>query len=325
MPPTAISASPLPGRAAVAASATGASAPARSAADARHGLLFLPPRALPAAFILLWSTGYISGKTALGHAGPWTMSCIRFACVALVLLGVALAMRAPWPRERRQWLHLTVVGLLVQGVQFPALYSGLKLGVSAGVSALIVGLMPIVTAVLAGIFLGERSTARQWIGLVAGLFGVALVVSNRIGTEGSALAYGCCVLALLALASGTLYQKRFCAHMDLRSGACIQFAVAALATLAPAIAVEGFAIDAVPTFFAAMGWMVVVNSIIGTSLLFIMIRQGSAAKVSSLFYLVPGVAALFSYLAFGETLTPLSFAGFAVTAGAVWLCTRART
>jgi len=285
---------------------------------------FTTPRALPAVFILLWSTGYISGKSVLGHAAPFTICFVRFACVALILGTAAVASGARWPRGREA-LHLAVTGLLAQAVQFNALYYGLTLGVSVGVAALIMGLMPIATTVLAAPLLGERTTPRQWVGLVAGLGGVALVVANKMNT-GSAPwpAYSAIVIALAGLSLGTLYQKRFCARMDLRSGACVQYIAAAIASLPFALGVEDFRADWSIGMASALGWLVLVNSVLGATMLSMLIRAGSAAKVASLFYLVPGVAAVMGLVAFGERLTPVAIVGFAVTTAAVWVCTRVR-
>jgi len=143
-----------------------------------------PLLALPMLFILMWSSGYVVGKLALPFAGPFTLLVLRFGLAALVLLLVALFTRAPWPRQRAQYVHLVVVGLLVQALQFGGLYTGLKLGVSAGVSALIIGAMPLCTAFGAGAFLQERVGVRQWMGLIAGVAGVLLAVLDRPDTAG---------------------------------------------------------------------------------------------------------------------------------------------
>lgn len=281
--------------------------------------------ALPLLFITMWSSGYVAGKLALPHAGPFTLLALRFGFAALLLLLVALAAGAPWPRGARQFGHLVLAGLLIQALQFSGLYTALQLGVSAGEAALIVGTMPILTALGAGLFLGERARPGQWMGMAAGLLGVALVVAHKsgAGTAGAG-AYAAAVLALLGLTLGTLYQKRFCAGMDLRSGGCVQLVVATLVALPLALLLEGFAVQWTPTLLFASSWLSVVNSIGATSLLFVLVRQGEAGKVASLFYLVPGVTALLAFAVLGETLGPLSLVGFATTAGAVWLCTRSR-
>ena len=280
---------------------------------------------LPLLFIAMWSSGYVVGKLAVPYAGPFTLLAIRFGLASLVLLVVALAARAPWPANRRQFGHLVVVGLLIQALQFSGLYTALKLGVSAGESALIVGTMPVFTALGAALVFGERLGARQWMGMAGGLFGVVLVVWHKLGSGSAGIgAYVAAVVALAGITLGTLYQKRFCAGMDLRTGGFIQLAVATLVALPLSFGLEGFDVQWTGTMVFASGWLAVVNSIGATSLLFIMMRKGEASKVASLFYLIPGVTALMAFGLLGETLTVTMLAGFVATAGAVYLCTRAR-
>lgn len=280
---------------------------------------------LPVLFILMWSSGYVVGKLALPFAGPFTLLFLRFGVAALILLLVAVLTRAPWPESRAQFAHLVVVGLLMQALQFGGLYSGLKLGVSAGVSALIVGAMPLCTAFGASVLLHEKVGKHQWIGLGAGVFGVILVVLGKGGAAStSAAGIGAVLLALAGITLGTLYQKKYCAGMDLRSGGCIQLAVATVAALPLALGVEGWTVVWTPTLIFATAWLSIVNSIGAVSLLFLMMRRGEASKVASLFYLIPGTTALIGFAVLNERLGAVSIAGFAVTAGAVYWCTRTR-
>lgn len=285
--------------------------------------LAAPASTLPLLFILMWSSGYVVGKLALPYAAPFTLLFLRFALAAVVLLAIALITRAPWPTGWKPVAHLVIVGLLMQALQFSSLYTGLKLGVSAGVSALIVGTMPLFTALGASVFLHEKVSGRQWLGLAAGLGGVALVVADRIG--GASLAgLGAVCLALAGITLGTLYQKKYCANADLRTGGFIQLAVASIVALPLALVVEGFEVRWTPMLVLASGWLSIVNSIGAVSLLFLMMRKGEASKVASLFYLIPGTTALMGFAMLGETPGAMTLAGFAVTAGAVYLCTRKR-
>jgi drug/metabolite transporter (DMT)-like permease len=194
--------------------------------------------------VVLWSTGFIGAKLGLPHAGPLTFLALRFALAAALLALVALAMRAPWPHRPVELGHYAVAGLLVHGVYLGGVYVGIALGVEAGVSALIVGLQPLLTAALAGALLGERVAPRQWAGLALGLLGMALVLARKLGQgPGDALGVLACVLALLGITAGTLYQKRYCGGMDLRSGGVVQFAAAGLATALPALLFEDMRID----------------------------------------------------------------------------------
>lgn len=271
---------------------------------------------LPLLFILLWSSGYVAGKLALPHTGPLTLLALRFGLAALVLLGVALLSRAPWPQRASGWARLAVVGLLMQVLHFSCIYFALQWGLSAGVAGLLIGLMPLATALGAHLWLAERINHRQGLALLGGLAGVALVVADK-PLGGAWAAYGVAGLGLLGLVAGTLYQKRFCAQMDLRSGAGVQMAVSALAVAALAGPSEHFAIDWSVELVGAWLWLALVNSIGAFSLMFVMIRRGQAAQVARLFFLIPGISALMGFALLGERLAPLALAGFALSALAV--------
>jgi drug/metabolite transporter (DMT)-like permease len=294
---------------------TASSSPAPTSLDS--------PMLWPGVFILLWSSGYVAGKVGLPYAGPFTLIFLRFSVAAAILLGVALMMRAPWPSTPRQWMHIAVVGILIQALQFSGLYSGLSMGVSAGVSALIVGLMPIFTAVGAVAFLGERVNRRQVGGLCLGLVGVALAVAHKVRLDvGSTAGYLAVGLALVGITAGTLYQKKFCANMDLRTGGCIQLSVAALIVGVIGYATEGLAVQWTPALVGSSLWLSLVNSIGAISVLFLMVRRGEASRVASLFYLIPAVTAAMGYFVLGETLAPVQVLGFLVSASGVYLTTR---
>lgn len=281
------------------------------------------PLLWPAVFILMWSTGYVAGKLGLPYAGPFTLLFLRFGVAAAVLLAVALATRAPWPRTARQWLHVVVVGLLIQALQFSGLYAGLALGVSAGVSAVIVGLMPVCTALGAVVFLGERIGLRQVVGLTLGLAGVALVVAHKLGGGGGGVAGHLAVgLALLGITAGTLYQKKFCAGMDLRSGGAIQLGASTLVVGVLGAWHEGLAVQWTPALVGASLWLSLVNSIGAVSVMFLLLRRGEASRVASLFYLIPAVTAVMGYAVLGETLTACQGVGVGVSAAGVYLATR---
>lgn len=278
---------------------------------------------LPLLFIVMWSSGYVAGKAALPFVGPYTMIFLRFSSAAVILLAVALVTRAPWPQTWKDAGHIAVVGLLIQAMQFSGLYTGINLGVSAGVSALIVGTMPIFVALGAGVFLSERIKAHQWLGLIIGLVGVALVVSEKLSFgEATVGGYVAILFALLGITLGTLYQKKFCTGMDLRTGGFIQLSIAATVAFVAAYTLEDLQFTVTPTFWFATSWMSLVNSIGAISVLYVMIRRGEASKVASLFYLIPGVTALMAFVTLGETLHSLAIVGFALTAFGVYLNNR---
>lgn len=286
----------------------------------------LPAISLPLLFILMWSSGYVVGKLALPFVGPYTLIFIRFASAALILLALALASGAPWPKTGAQFGHLMVVGLLIQALQFAGLYMGLGLGVSAGVAALIVGTMPVFTALGATKFLNEKVSRVEWMGLVGGLFGVALVVYEQLARSASASlsAYLCVALALVGITAGTLYQKKYCSAMDLRTGGFIQLSTAAIVMFFLAQYVEGLAVRWTTTMIFSAGWLALVNSIGAISILFVLVRKGEASRVAGLFHLIPAVTALMGFVFLGETFSAVNALGFLITALAVYACTNAR-
>ena len=272
-------------------------------------------------FVVIWCTGYIAGKIAVGHSGPFTALCLRFAAAALVFAALALAARLPWP-SRRDAGHSAVVGALQLALQFGGVYGALKLGASAGVAALVIGAMPLTVSAFS-LLLGERIGRLQWLGLIVGFAGVWLVLGDRIA-DASASLYA--VLALLAgligISCGTLYQKRHGSSVDLRIGLLIQNLTATILLLPLAIGLEGLHADGTQAFWLATLWIVLVNSVGGFALLFMLIRRGAATQVAALFYLVPAVGAVMGHFVLGEVLTRLEIAGFFVAAVGVYLGTR---
>ena len=290
---------------------------------AHRPAVLLRKAGVPALFVVLWSTGFIGARLGLPHAGPLTFLALRYGLAAALLALAALATRAPWPSRPVEAGHCAVAGLLVHGVYLGGVFVGISLGVEAGVSALIVGLQPLLTAALAGAFLGERVAPRQWAGLGFGLLGVALVLGGKLGRgTGDALGALACVAALLGITAGTLYQKRFCTGMDLRTGGVVQFAAAGAATAPLALLFEGMRVDWTGEFAFALLWLVLALSLGAVSLLYVLIRRGAASRVASLFFLVPPCTALIAWPLFGETLGPAALIGMALTAAGVVMASR---
>ncbi|KAI3602396.1 Permease of the drug/metabolite transporter (DMT) superfamily [Cupriavidus necator H850] len=284
---------------------------------------------MPWLFVLIWSTGFIVAKYGMPYAEPMTFLFLRFAGVVVLMVPFVLLARVPLPRlpgkagtDWRAVGHIAVAGLLLQTGYLGGVWAAIKLGMPAGVSALIVGMQPILTALIAT-RMGERIGARQWLGLLLGIAGVALVVANKLGASGLtpaslALAGG----ALLSITVGTVYQKHYCPVFDLRMGSVIQFAAAALACVPFMFLFETRAVQWSAAMFGAMAWSVVALSIGAISLLFLLIRQGAATKVSSLMYLTPPTTAVMAWLLFGERFPPLAAAGMVLAALGVALVIR---
>jgi drug/metabolite transporter (DMT)-like permease len=276
-------------------------------------------RSVPLLFVLLWSTGFIGAKFGLPHAEPLTFLLIRYLLVLALMTLVALAMRAPWPRDPRQWFHIGVAGLLVHGVYLGGVFMSISKGLPAGVASLVVGIQPLLTAVGAGWLLKEAVLARQWIGLVLGFVGVAMVVSGKLGSGFGLDALWPALAALVGITIGTLYQKRFCHSFDWRTGAIAQFLPTAVATAIVVSLTENFRVDWAPDFIFALAWLVLVLSVGAISLLNMLIRRGSAVNLASLFYLVPPCTALIAWLLFDERLAGMALVGMALAVWGVYL------
>jgi drug/metabolite transporter (DMT)-like permease len=276
-------------------------------------------RFAPLLFVLLWSTGFIGAKLGLPHAEPLSFLLIRYLLVLSLMTLVALLMRAPWPRDARQWLHIGVSGLLLHGVYLGGVFMAIAKGLPAGVTSLVVGVQPLLTAVGAGWLLNEAVLARQWFGLVLGFVGVTLVVSGKLGSGFGLEALWPALAALVGITAGTLYQKRFCHSFDWRTGAIAQFLPTAIATAVVVGLTESFRVEWVPEFIFALAWLVLVLSLGAISLLNMLIRRGSAVNLASLFYLVPPGTALLAWLLFDERLAGMALVGMALAVWGVYL------
>jgi drug/metabolite transporter (DMT)-like permease len=280
---------------------------------ARHAAAF------PLLFVVLWATGFIGAKLGLPHAEPLTFLLIRYLIVIGLMTLLALAMRAPWPKDLRQWFHIGVAGLLVHALYLGGVFVAISKGLPAGVTSLVVGIQPLLTAVGAGWLLGEKVLPRQWAGLVLGFVGVGLVVSGKIGVGFGVDALWPALAALAGITAGTLYQKRFCASFDWRTGAIAQFVPTAVVTFIAVALTENFRVEWAGEFVFALGWLVCVLSLGAISLLNWLIRHGSAVNLASLFYLVPPCTALIAWALFGETLTGIALIGMGLAVWGVYL------
>lgn len=265
---------------------------------------------MPVVLVVLWSTGFLGAKFGLPYAEPATFLAYRCTLVAAILVVVAALTRAPWPSSAKAYFHLIVVGLLIQAVNLGCVFFAIDMGVDASVSALINGLQPVLVAIIAVWVLGERTSAWQWVGFALGLGGVALVVWRKLELGvGTPLGMSLSVCALLGLSIGVIYQKKFCEEMDLRTGTAVQTAAAAAALWIVSAWLETGVINWTGEFIFALVWLTFALSLGAIILLLYLIRRGQAARVSSLFFLVPPVAAIFSYFLFNETFGPVALIG----------------
>lgn len=278
----------------------------------------------PALFVVLWATGFVVARLSADHVEPLTFLSIRFPIAGVLFMIIALFQRATWPNGI-QAFHAAVAGALLHGGYLGAIYWAVAHGMPAGVSALIVGLQPLMTAILAAAIVGEKITTRHWFGLAVGILGVGLVVWPKLALDAvsgiTPATTLLCIFGAFSVSLGTVYQKRFATGLHLASGGVWQYVGASLVVLAGAVATENFYFDGSFDAWLALGWSVIVLSLAAITLLMLLIRHGDVSRVSGLIFLVPAVAALMTYLLFGETLVPLQILGMAVCAGAVFIVT----
>ena len=278
---------------------------------------------LPVVFVLVWSSGYLAGSVGTRHGPPLALMWWRFAIALVVVVAVAVVTRAPWPRGAAAWGHLLVTGALLQAVQIGGISLGLAAGVPAGVSALVMSACPLLVAAAAVPLFGERLVARQWVGLAVGLLGVSLSLGGaeaaRAGGAARLGGYAFTVVALLGFAGGTLYQKRFGARVDLRTGSAVQLVGACAAGLPVTLLHGGLRLPPTAPVLGSLAWLAVVNSIGAFALLFVLLRRRSGASATSLLYLTPAATSLLAVPLLGQALTGWVVAGMAVSGAGVLL------
>ena len=260
-------------------------------------------------FVVVWSSAFIAGIVGVGAGSPLLLTFVRFTVAGLLLAGFAVATRTKWPRGRALG-HVVVAGVLVQAVQFSAFYTAMSLHMPAAVVALVQGLNPVVIALVAGRWLGERVTPRQWVGFGLGTLGVGLAVADRLSFSVAGIVLS--LVGLLASSLGTVYQKRFAGDMDVRTGTATQFLVSAPLVGLASVLFESPHVSDWRSFGAAATWLVLVNSIGAFLLLNTMLKNAPASQVSTLFFLTPAVTAVMAWAVVGQTLDPMAVAGLAV-------------
>jgi drug/metabolite transporter (DMT)-like permease len=274
-------------------------------------------------FVMLWSTGFIGAKLGLPYAEPFTFLLIRFFLVTLIVFAWAIATRAPWPRTADDVFHLAITGLLIHALFLCGVFSSMHQGVPAGVTALIVGMQPILTAMAVGPLMGEKVALRQWTGLGLGVIGLLLVLQSKLSFQhqgAGGIIWS--LAALLGITAGTLYQKKFCSQIDFRTSVVIQYGVAGLAMLLVAPLFETMEVLWTGEFIFALLWLSLILSVGAIFLLYALIRREKASSVASLFYLVPPCTALIAYLIFGESLGLAAVFGMGIAVIGVALVVR---
>ncbi len=283
-------------------------------------------RAMPWVFVLIWSTGFIVARYGMPHAPPMSFLAVRYALSILCFLPWIVLAGVKWPSDRRQALHLAVTGVLMHAGYLGGVWAAVKAGMGSGLSSLIVGIQPVLTAIWLTSVGGHQVSRRQWLGLLLGFAGLVLVVSRKFGAGGPGdsanwLNLSFAVMALFAITAGTLYQKRFVQPCDVRTANTVQLAAALVVTL-PLALLEAETMRWNAEIAGAMAWSVLGLTLGGSSLLYMLIQRGAAASVTSLMYLVPPCTALIAWVLFAEPITATTIAGTALTAFGVSLVVR---
>ncbi|MBU3622380.1 DMT family transporter [Polynucleobacter sp. AP-Latsch-80-C2] len=275
-------------------------------------------------FVLIWSTGFVIARLAMPYVEPATFLFWRFAGVLMAMAALSMVWKITWP-NRDQIKHIAIAGTMLQFGYLMGVWVAVRLGMTAGLVALIVGLQPILTAWFAA-WVSEKVTPKQWIGLAFGFAGVALVVAAKVGFLNIPLiSYLLTIAALLSITFGTIYQKKYCPVFDLRAGSSIQFGVSAVLSFLCMFFFEtGVMVWNAPVIGALL-WAIFPISIGSISLLFMMIRKGAATKVTSLLYLTPPTTAVMAWLLFDEPFTILMAAGLGLTMTGVVLVNARQT
>jgi len=265
-------------------------------------------------FVAIWGSGFIATKVGIQYAAPFTFLSLRFVFGLLCLIPLVIWLRPSWPTSRREWFHVIVAGLLMHAVHLSGSHYAQYLGMSAGIAAVILALQPLATAVIAMGWFSERIGRLQWAGIAIGFAGVALIVWHKIDiravTAGSLIAV---FVGLVSLTAGTLYQRRFCPKVDLRSGALIQFAASLLVLIPLALAFEDVRVQWSWALLSSIAFLVIFASILGVNALHTLMRRGEATRVTSMLYLPPIFAVAMEYLVFGVIPTAVSIIGIVIT------------
>ncbi len=276
---------------------------------------------IPLVFVLLWSTGFIAAKFALPFIEPFTLLFVRMTLTVAAFYILIHLFRSTWPAPIDAF-HQMVVGSLIHACYLGGVFAAINLHMPAGVTSLIVGLQPILTAVSAWALYANHLRIIQWLGLILGFIGVTFVLlqGENIGFSNiDPTAYFAIIIALFGISLGVLYQKHFGQRCKLLNGSFYQYLATAIWMAILSFSLESQQIDWSLTLVGALMWLVIVLSIITILLLMVMIREGESTRVASYFYLVPPVVAVQGWLYFDEQFNLQSLIGIAVTVLGVYL------
>lgn len=281
---------------------------------------------IPYVFVFLWSTGFIAAKYALPFIDPFYLLFIRMALTALVFLFLCMFFRIK-RLSLREATHQIVAGLLLHGAYLGGVFAAIKWDMPAGITSIVVGVQPVLTAFLSWCFFSGRLHIWQWIGLCLGFIGITTVLLSSGHQDNITLslpAMAAAVSALLGITLGTLYQKRFGQNINLLAGAVWQYLGATVLMGAIAWSFESRTVIWDLQLILSLVWLIFGLSVTAILLLMYMIREGETAKVASYFYLVPPLASIEAWFLFDESLSVQSVIAIAVTVLGVYLVIKPR-
>lgn len=285
------------------------------------GLSGLMGIGIPLLFVFLWSTGYVTAAYVAPYAEPLSILTLRFLGAGVLLFLFALSAHDAWPSRKRA-LSIIISGMMIHGIYLCGVFWGVSNGMPAGVSALLIGLQPIVTVLMAGPLLGEKTLPRHWLGLVIGLVGCAMVISPKFSlsvTGITPVTVGAHVMAVVAMVLGSIFQKRFVGAMNFKTEPWLQLVGGFLIALPVALLTESFKFTVTPQLIAGYLWMTLILSCVSFTLYMVLLQRGAASRVASVFYLVPALSAVQGYFLFNEVLTFVQLVGMTIATGAVML------
>ena len=287
----------------------------------------LSTRLTPWVFVILWSSGFVAAKYVTPYSGPFTFLTIRYALSCAILVAVASRTPGSWSLTRTQVWHSAVVALLLHTLYIGGVFFAIHQGVTAGITSVIVSLQPVFVALLAIPILGERFKIIEALGLFLGVIGVVLLLLPKMfagdySPQFTTVGIISCVVALFGTTGGYLMQKKTGEAIPFVTGTAVQYGTSAAVFLLLATTTEDLHIDWTPQFVGGLIWIVCALSLGSIFLLFSLLRAGSASGVSSLYYLIPPMAAIQAYFLFGEIITPIGLLGMALAGLGVLLVMR---
>jgi len=276
----------------------------------------------PFIFVILWSSAFVTTKPIINNSDPFAALAFRFFFVALGFLIFAIFTKQKILTNNRNLLQSIFSGVLFHGIYLGGVFYSVSIGIPTGIAALIVTLQPILTNALAGKFLNEDVTFKQWIGVLLGFIGAALVLGFDIGSSLPVIGIISSFIALLAITTSTLWQKKISNNLPLSVSNMYQAIGGFFFHLIIIIIFTDFYIDFTPTFFMAMGHQIFLVSFGAFTILMFLIKNNSASKTVSIFFLIPPTTAIMAWLFLNEILNNLDITGFILATLGVYIATR---